>query len=73
MRAMDLWLAHPRRKQGKRRLEQKQREAIEARIQSSEAAAAAHLRVLYEEARLWPSWKVVAADALGATRPNCLA
>ncbi len=73
MRAMDLWLAHPRRKQGKRRLEQKQREAIEARIQSSEACRRPlYLRVLYEEARLWPSWKVVAADALGANTAELL-
>jgi hypothetical protein len=69
LRAIDLWLQHDHRGPGRRRrLTQIQLDAIAARITPDSTAACRrplYLRILFEECRLWPSWKAVHADELG--------
>jgi WD40 repeat protein len=69
IRAIDLWLQHDHRRPGReRQLTTQQREAIGARITPDSAPACRrplYLRILFEECRLWPSWKAVSPDELG--------
>ena len=69
IRAIDLWLQRDERRHGRRRhLTKGQLDAIAARITPDLATAcrrALYLRILFEECRLWPSWKAVRADELG--------
>jgi WD40 repeat protein len=67
--AIDLWLQNDHRRPGHwRKLTTGQRDAIAARITSDSAASCRrplYLRILFEECRLWPSWKAVPASELG--------
>ena len=69
MRAIDLWLQLDDRRLGRRRqLTEAQHEAIATRIMPDSAAACRrplYLRILFEECRLWPSWKAVRANDVG--------
>jgi WD40 repeat protein len=69
MRVIDLWLQQDRRMpRHKRLLTMEQRQAIQACI-TPEAATLCrrplYLRILFEECRLWPSWRTVSADEVG--------
>lgn len=69
MRVINLWLQHDERRPGhKRRLTTEQSDAIAAHITPDTATACRrplYLRILFEECRLWVSWKSVSADELG--------
>ena len=69
MTLLDVWLQHgDQRGQHKRWLSDAQREAIKARVTPDAATACRrplYLRILFEECRLWPSWKPASAMDLG--------
>jgi energy-coupling factor transporter ATP-binding protein EcfA2 len=69
VRAIGLWLQHDQRRPGcKRKLTQQQHDAIAARITPDSAVTCRrplYLRILFEECRLWPSWKNVDPAELG--------
>jgi len=69
MSTIRLWLQHDHRRPGRcRRLTKEQFDVIAARITPNSAAACRrplYLRILFEECRLWPSWKKVEPDELG--------
>ena len=69
IRAIGLWLQNgPRRPGHRRQLTTQQREAIAARVRPDSAAACRrplYLHILFEECRLWPSWKMVESADLG--------
>ncbi len=77
MKAMDLWLAQDGHRTGRgRQLTKEQRNAIEGRITPDAATACRrplYLRVLFEECRLWPSWKTVSVADLGQNTAGLLA
>jgi len=77
MMAIDLWLAHDGHEAGRKRgLTIEQRGAIAARITPDAATACRrplYLRVLFEECRLWPSWKTVSVADLGENTAGLLA
>jgi len=76
MQAIDLWLQNDHRRQGRRRrLTEEQRGAIAARITPEPAAACRrplYLRILFEECRLWPSWKKAEPAELGEDTADLL-
>jgi tetratricopeptide (TPR) repeat protein len=73
MQAIDLWLAHPRTGEQKRKTTSAQRDAVRERIHSDTACRRPlYLRILAEEARRWPSWKEVEAGDLGANTAELL-
>jgi WD40 repeat protein len=69
IRAIILWLQHDNRRPGRRRrLTQQQLDSITERITPDSTAACRrplYLRILFEECRLWPSWKPIQTDELG--------
>ncbi len=73
LHAIDMWLSHPQHGEQQRRLSTAQREAVRARVDSDAACRMPlYLRILAEEARLWPSWKEVKLDDLGANTSKLL-